>query len=155
MISNSAGVVFVEELDTFPHNDFSTAETSVVGETYVALPGERILDSRAATQIGPYSTPWGPGVTRSVVVTGVGGVPATNVSAVVVHVTAVRPTAQTALQVSPTGTPPAIASVNAAAGVIRNDVVIATVDPVTGSIDITNKNGSVDVTVDVVGFVKS
>src|SRR5690606_10593224 len=48
--------------------------------------GSRILDSRTGT--GGYSTPWGPGTTRTLQVTGTAGVPA-GAKAVVVNLTAV------------------------------------------------------------------
>ena len=62
------------------------------GGSFVPVQG-RLLDTRAATTIGGYTTPMQGGVARDVQVTGVAGVPASGVSAVVATFTAITPSA--------------------------------------------------------------
>src|SRR4051812_41974616 len=64
---------------------------------YHALPPARVLDTRAAAPVGP-------GGTLTQLVTGVAGVPATGVSAVVLNVAVTGPTAPSFLTVYPDGT---------------------------------------------------
>ncbi|MCA1683621.1 MAG: hypothetical protein LC708_00600, partial [Actinobacteria bacterium] len=76
--------------------------TGANGARYSSLTPARILDTRAGT--GGFNAPVGAGGTISVDVTGVGGVPATGVSAVVLNVTATQPTAgESFLTVFPSG----------------------------------------------------
>jgi RHS repeat-associated protein len=70
---------------------FASAATGTGGE-FVALQG-RILDTRSATQVGPYNTPMPAGTWRSVPVDGQIGIPSSGVSAVAVTLTVVSPSA--------------------------------------------------------------
>jgi hypothetical protein len=99
------------------------------------------------------SAPLGPNATVSVPVTGRGGVPTANVSAVVLNVTAVDATASTFLTVWPDGAArPDASNLNVADAAPIANLVIARVNPSTGRINIGNFNGSVNVLVDVVGW---
>ncbi len=106
----------------------------------------RVMSSRDG--IGPFSTPWGPGQTRSVPVT---GLPA-DATAVVLNVTALRSTApRSHLRVFPAGQPlPLASSLNFERGV--NTPNLVTVGLRNGRVDIYNANGTVDVIADVVGY---
>ena len=79
------------------------------------------------------------------------GVPQ-NATAVVINLTAVAPTADTFLTVFPGLTPPGSSDLNPAAGEIRANLVIATIDQVTGQIAIANHAGSTNIIVDVLGW---
>jgi len=106
----------------------------------------RVMSSRDG--IGPFSTPWGSGQTRSVPVT---GLPA-DATAVVLNVTALRSTApRSHLRVFPAGQPlPLASSLNFERGV--NTPNLVTVGLRNGRVDIYNANGTVDVIADVVGY---
>jgi len=111
----------------------------------------RVLDSRpAGPQVGPYATPWAPGATRDVTVTGVGGY-ADNADAVVLTVTVTDTSGAGFLTIWPTGQPrPVVSSLNWAPGqTIANAV---TVKPGTGGkVSVFNAAGNADVIVDVIG----
>ncbi|MBI2703859.1 MAG: S8 family serine peptidase [Actinobacteria bacterium] len=122
------------------------------GDLYTSLSPSRIQDSRpGGPQVGPYSTPWGPGTTREVQATGVGGVPP-GATAVVLNVTATRTTAASFLTVFPAGTaPPLASSLNWTAGqTIANAVTVKV--SASGRIAIYNPTGATDVIIDVVGY---
>ena len=106
---------------------------------------------RLAHGTGSYSTPWGPGQTLSLTIAGAGGVPP-GATVVVMNVTVTNPTTGSWLRVSPTGTPPPLASnLNFSAGqTIPNLVVIRLGSG--GKVDLTNLAGRVDVIADVVGY---
>jgi hypothetical protein len=113
--------------------------------TYHALPPARILDTR-------YSAPVGPGGTLVQTVTGVGGVPATGVSAVVLNVTVTQPTAPSFLTVYPNGaTRPATADLTFVADQTVPNLVVAQVG-VDGKVAVYNAAGSVHVIFDVAGW---
>jgi serine protease len=85
-------------------------------------------------------------------VVGVGGVPASGVSAVLLNVTAVAPTAATYLTVWPAGeSMPLASSLNASAGQIVANSVMAKVGA-DGRVMIFNAAGATDVVVDVAGY---
>lgn len=133
------------------------------GNGYVALAPDRVLDSRPG-QLGQgangvMSTPWGAGETRSVQVTGVGGVPTLGVSAVAMHVTSVSPTADSYLTVWPEGQRPLAASKNFGisaegplnhAGLTNDLLVVAAAGD--GTVQFYNNAGTVDFVVDIVGY---
>ncbi|MEZ5145454.1 MAG: alpha/beta hydrolase, partial [Acidimicrobiales bacterium] len=117
-----------------------------------AVGPSRILDSRpGGPQVGPFSSPWGPGTTREVSVAGVGGVPA-DADAVVLNVTATSTTAASFLSVWPTGGPrPLVSSLNWSAGQTVPNAVTVKVGA-GGTVSVFNPTGSVDVVIDVVGW---
>jgi hypothetical protein len=112
-----------------------------------ALAPSRLLDTR--TDPGG---PVGPGATRSLQVTGRGGVPASGVSAVVLNVTVTGPTAASFVTVWPAGDPQPVASnLNFVAGQTRPNRVMVKVSA-SGMVNIFNLAGSAQVVVDVGGW---
>jgi len=107
----------------------------------------RVLDSRSASQIGPFNTPWGAGMTRDVAIAG----PA--VDALLLNITVTNATADSFLSISPGGEPapnPPVSSLNWRAGETKANAVTARVGG-NGMISIYNPGGNVDVIIDFVG----
>ena len=140
-----------------------TATGAVTGTGYDAEPAPvRICDTRAgnpsgltgaASQCngaGNAGAPLGAGRTMSVDVAGLAGVP-TGATAVVLNVTAVSPSGQTHLTVFPGTSPPGASDLNPAPGEVEANLVTATVSA-TGTVNIFNYAGSVNVVVDVEGW---
>ncbi|MEV7282454.1 hypothetical protein [Streptomyces sp. NPDC093111] len=117
--------------------------------TYEPLTPTRLLDTRAG--LGAPKTKVGPGQTVSLKIAGVGGVPSSGVTAVVLNVTATNPTAAGFVSVYPSGTERTSASnLNFVAGqTIANAVVVPVVD---GKVALYNRAGSVDLLADVSGY---
>jgi hypothetical protein len=127
-----------------------SAAGSPDGASLNPLAPARILDTRVGT--GGFASPVAAGATISPTVTGVGGVPATGVSAVVLNVTVTQPTAETFLTVSPSGTARPLASnLNAIAGQARANLVVAKVGT-DGKVSVYNNAGQAQVIFDVVGW---
>jgi len=119
-----------------------------------SLPSTRVLDTRYG--IGAAKAPVASGATRAVKVTGVGGVPATGVSAVVVNVVATAATKPGYLTGWASGTPrPGTSILNFGAGpAIANEVVL----PVgaDGKIALYNgAPGTVQLVVDLAGWYRA
>ncbi|MEO5680803.1 MAG: hypothetical protein ABIS47_14170 [Acidimicrobiales bacterium] len=111
----------------------------------------RILDTRPATQVGPFGSPWGQGVSREVAVTGVGGVPS-GAQAVALNVTVTGTSAGGYLSVWPAGqSRPVASSLNWSAGQTIAHAVTAKVGTA-GQVAVFNEAGSAHVVVDVVGY---
>jgi type VII secretion-associated serine protease mycosin len=120
------------------------------GSRFSSLPPTRVLDTR-----NPPERSVGPGQDRGLVVTGRGGVPSTGVSAVVLNVTATRPTAEGYLTVHPTGSQPYASNLNFLPGQTVPNLAIAKVglDALgQGSVSFFNSTGNVHVIADVVGW---
>ncbi|MFN3255809.1 MAG: hypothetical protein ACE37B_08935 [Ilumatobacter sp.] len=149
--------VVVQDDSTVDYVSIQLYTEQVVEAGFNPLNPARILDSRVAANVGPFDTPWGPGETRAVPVTGVGGVPSTDVSAVVLNITTVNPSAPASwLTISPAGsTPTPTAALNfglaPSATAVVNDVVVAKVGD-GGTIDIRNANGDVHLVIEVSGY---
>ncbi|HKF75974.1 MAG TPA: fibronectin type III domain-containing protein, partial [Candidatus Dormibacteraeota bacterium] len=126
--------------------------TPEAGGTFHALNPTRILDTRNGTGTGTVA-PIGPGATLHLQVAQRGGVPAANVSAVVLNVTVTDTTAASFLTVFPTGTAlPTASSLNWVAGeTVPNLVEVAL--GAGGQVSLFNHSGSTDVVVDVEGWV--
>jgi len=124
------------------------------GARYSSLTPARILDTRDGT--GGFSVPVGVGGTISPKVTGVGGVPATEVSAVVLNVTATQPTAgESFLTVFPAGgARPLASNLNFVAGQTVPNLVMAKVGA-DGKVSVYNNLGTSHVIFDVVGWFGS
>jgi hypothetical protein len=131
-----------------------TPQAPAPGAGFIGLNPSRILDSRAARQVGPFSTPWQAATTRDVVVAGVAGVPA-DAQAVVLNVTVTGTTSGSYLSIWPKGkNRPTVSSLNWQAGwTIPNAVTVKVGEE--GRISIFNFAGSADVIVDVVGYYSS
>jgi hypothetical protein len=115
---------------------------------FVPVGPVRIFDSRDSNE------PWNPGETRSVLTTGLGGVPSSGVAAVAISISVVNPSASGYLTVWPDGVSRPIATtINFVAGQTKT---ASTKIPVTvgsgGRIWIYNFSGVTGVTLDVVGF---
>ncbi len=120
------------------------------GTIYAPLSPARILDTRTGN--GAPAAPIGAGVPLELQVTGRGGVPVADVSAVVVNVTAVNPTAESYLTVWPTGEArPTASNLNYRAGAVVPNLVIVKVGA-GGRISLNNDAGQTQVIADVVGW---
>jgi hypothetical protein len=127
--------------------------TSGTGTQFSAEPAPvRICDTRFILPANQCSLhPITSGGTLAVTVRGMAGVPA-NATAVVANLTAVAPTSSTFLTVFPGPSMPASSDLNLAAGDVRANMVVATINPGTGQITIFNQTGNVNVIVDVLGW---
>ena len=95
---------------------------------------------------------WGGGVTRTIPVSGVAGVPSVGVAAVAVAVSVVAPTANGYVTVWPSGSAmPLATAVNFVAGQTKTNLVKVPVDA-SGAISVFNFAGTTGITTDVVGF---
>ena len=121
----------------------------LVGPVLHPLAPARVWDSR----VGPGAVGRiGPGQQRDITVVGVGGVPATGVTAVVANITGVAATSATYETVWPTGEQrPNASSLNLPAGDTRPNLVIAKVG-VDGKISLYNDAGTIDLLIDIVGY---
>ncbi|MFD0369990.1 FlgD immunoglobulin-like domain containing protein [Streptomyces sp. NPDC127114] len=119
------------------------------GDRFEPVAPARVLDTRAG--IGAPKAKVGAARTVSVQVAGRGGVPATDVSAVVLNVTATNPTASSFVSVYPYGTQRTAASnLNVVAGqTVANLVVVPVRD---GKVTLYNHAGSIDLLADVAGY---
>jgi hypothetical protein len=114
----------------------------------------RICDTRAASPVNQCTgRTIGPADTLKVTVVGLAGVPASATS-VAINLTGIAPTAATYLTVFPGPTLPFVSDLNPAAGEVRANLVVATLNS-NGTISIYNDTGSVNVVVDVLGWYSS
>ncbi|MFJ9762401.1 hypothetical protein ACIRUY_01165 [Streptomyces erythrochromogenes] len=119
------------------------------GSRFVPHGPSRFLDTRDGT--GAAKQRVGPGGVVTLQVAGVKGIPATGVTAVVMNVTAVRPTEAGHVMVYPNGQAvPKVSNLNFAPGQIVPNLV--TVPVVNGKVDLRNNAGSVDLIADVTGY---
>ena len=122
------------------------------GGELLAITPLRRLDTRLG--MGSSKAPLAAGQTLEVLVAGAGDVPPTGVTAVILNVTAVRPTRVGYLTVWPTGEPlPLASNLNFVPGQIVPNLVICKVGT-GGKVSIYNAAGSVEVVADVVGYVR-
>jgi N-acetylmuramoyl-L-alanine amidase len=129
-----------------------TGYYAATGSAFRSTGPTRIMDTRSGT--GGVKGAVAGGATIDLVMTGLGGVPATGVSAVVMNVTAVSPTATGHVIVYPNDGPrPNTSSLNFPAGqTIANLVVVPVVN---GRAAFYNSAGSVNLLADVTGFYTS
>ena len=125
--------------------------TATLGR-FVSLTPSRVIDTRGRSN-SPIVGKLGPGGAIEPTLVGVGGIPATGVSAVVVNLTATEGTARSSLTAYPKGiTAPNTSNVHFNAGQnFANLVVVKLGDD--GKVRIVNKSGQVHVIVDVVGYL--
>jgi len=117
---------------------------------YVGVTPTRLLDTRTAN--GGHPTPLAQDETFALQVLGRGGLPATGVSAVVLNVTAVAPSAPTYVTVwASGGARPGISNLNAGAGTVVPNLVVTAVGP-DGKVNLYNNRGNAGLVVDVVGW---
>jgi uncharacterized protein (DUF1501 family) len=117
----------------------------------IAVTPFRRLDTRLGT--GAARAALGPGATVDVLVAGTGDVPPTGVTAAVLNVTVVSPTAAGYLTVWPKGEPRPLASnLNFMPGQVVPNMVVSKIGA-GGKVSIFNPVGSTEVIADVVGYV--
>jgi hypothetical protein len=117
---------------------------------FVPLSPTRLLDTRDGK--GGNVVPLGPNTSTELIVAGNGGVPATHVTAVVLNVTAVNPTAASFLTVFPSREPlPPVSNLNFVAGQVVPNLVTVKLGS-NGRVDIYNLAGNTDVVADVMGY---
>jgi YVTN family beta-propeller protein len=139
--NNSGSVNLVADLEGY---------YSATGSLLESAGPVRIMDTRNGT--GGSSSPVGPGGTISLQVTGVDGVPATGVTAVVLNVTVTDPTASSYVTVYPGGTTRPVASnLNFTAGETIPNLVTVPVGS-DGMVDFYNNSGSTDLVADLDGY---
>jgi DNA-binding beta-propeller fold protein YncE len=150
----AAGTAGVYPIQVTASNDLGTATqaftlTVSANSSFVPIGPARVLDTRNGT--GAPDAPVGPGGTISLQVTGVDGVPASGVTAVVLNVTATDPTASSYVTVYPDAeTRPTASNLNFTAGeTIANLVTVPVVD---GLVDFYNDAGSVNLVADLEGY---
>ena len=128
-----------------------------IGGSFVALQPARLMETRPGETVAPGATnkgtPLGAGQTFDLAVTGIGGVPASRVSAVVLNVTAVHPSGPSFVTVWPTGVPrPNASNLNLTGiGQVVPNLVVARVGA-GGKVSIFNLSGNTDLIVDVAGY---
>jgi uncharacterized protein (DUF1501 family) len=124
----------------------------VLGE-FVAMAPERIYDSRDGT--GGRSTRIGPGETVQVKIAGAGSIASSDVRAVAVNITSIRPSAVTWLAAYPSGgTLPDSSTLNPRAGAVVANMSVVGVGG-DGMISLYNDSSDVHVTVDAMGYFRS
>jgi hypothetical protein len=124
--------------------------TEAGGAGYHAVSPARLLDTRAGN--GASAVPLTGGATLDLQVTGRSGVPASGVSAVVMNLTAVDPTAGTFVTAWPAGQPRPLASnLNVARGQTAPNLVLVAVGA-GGRVSLFNHAGAVHLVADVAGW---
>ena len=117
--------------------------------SYVPTGPTRAMDTR--TTIGGAQAPVVAGTPRVLQIAGANGIPASGVTAVVMNVTAVRPTANTVVTVYPDGLrQPATSNLNVPKGAVMPNLAVVPV--VNGKVDFAVTAGSVDLLADVTGY---
>jgi hypothetical protein len=133
--------------DTATLNVFGPSDP---GGRYTSLTPARILDTRTGT--GGISGRLGSGATVDVQVTGLGGIPATGVSAVAMNVTVTQPTATSYLTLYPAGgIRPLASNLNFTPGETVPNLVVVKVGA-GGRVSMFNAAGATDVIFDVAGW---
>jgi hypothetical protein len=134
-----------------PSDGIAHASASVAG-TYMPLSPTRIADTRAGSGYPDAGSTLGAGSSINVQVTGIGNVPTIGVTAVVMNVTVVGPTAAGYVTVFPEGTTqPGVSNLNFTAGETLAN--LATVPLGTqGGVTTFNHAGTVNVVFDVEGY---
>jgi len=129
------------------------SDSAAGGSSYVPVDPARILDTRNGIGTGGTVAPVGAGATLQLTVTGVGGVPATGVTAVVLNVAAAGATGpESYLTVWPAGgSRPTAANLNFSRGPATSNAVVAQVGA-GGKVSVYNYTGSTDVIADVAGW---
>ncbi|MET9952983.1 hypothetical protein ABZ135_15710 [Streptomyces sp. NPDC006339] len=124
--------------------------TDGTGATYKPVGPVRVMNTMAG--LGAPKAKLGAGKTVTLQVTGRSGIPATRVTAVVMNVTAVAPTAAGYVSVFPAGTTrPATSNLNFTAGRTIPNLVVVPVSA-DGKVTFYNHSGSVDLLADVAGY---
>ena len=132
---------------------YFVADTPRTGGTFNADGPSRILDTRQGT--GAAKAPVGAQQHIAVQVAGVGQVPSTGVTAVVLNVTAVSATRNSYLTVYPAGgSTPAVSNLNFSANQTVPNLVVVPVGA-DGKVDFYNNVGDVEVVADIFGYYQA
>jgi hypothetical protein len=116
----------------------------------VPVPATRLVDTRTGTGTAQQRLGKSP---LTLPVTGVAGVPADDVSAVLVQVSASRATATTGITVHPAGqVAPALVHLSTGPGRVVTNLVLVPVGT-DGAVVVHNQTGATDVALDVVGYL--
>lgn len=128
------------------------ADSSATGGDFWALPsGSRVVDTRSGT--GVPKAKLTAGQTVSVTVLGHAGVPSSGVKSLLLHATAIGPSAHSSLIFWPHGQGrPLISSLNVPASTAGFDATIEVAPGSGGQVDISNGGGTLDLVVDVAGY---
>jgi len=125
------------------------------GGRFSALTPSRLLDTRIGTGAGGSTQPIGQDQSINLGVTGVGGVPASGVTAVALNVTVDQPTGTGYLTVWPAGEArPTASTHNFTPGITVANLVLAKVGA-NGQVSIYNSAGNTHVIADVIGYFSS
>ena len=125
--------------------------TTAAGAT--AQSAVRILDTR--TTLGNHKGALGQGAVLTLPVLGVGGMPSTGVSAVILHVTAVYPSVRGYFRVWTSGmVEPQTSTVNFAAGKIVSSTAVVPVES-SGAVSLKNMSGTANAVVDIQGWISA
>ncbi len=128
-------------------------DAAVRPPTFHPIDPVRLLDTRDGTGTNTAGLPLGPGGALDLLVRGVGGIPATGVSGVVLNVTGVLPSDNTHLTVYPAGFPkPDTSNLNLVAFDIRPNLVTAKIGA-GGKVTLANSSGTVHVLADLAGWI--
>lgn len=120
--------------------------------SYVALPPQRIMDSRSGLGV---ATALGPGQMVTLKVAGSGGVPATGAGSVALNVTAVDASSASFLTLWPKGAAqPPTSNLNMQSRAAVANLALARIGA-DGEISIFNESGTVNVLIDVLGWFTS
>jgi hypothetical protein len=133
---------------------FTNASSAAGGATFVPLSApRRLADSRPGAPAP--NTPWGPGMSRSIMVAGSAGVPmmaGTNApTALLANVTETNATVGGYLTAFPSGAHPLASDLNFSRGQTLANMAVVRLAP-NGSMTVFNFSGRVDVIVDVFGW---
>ena len=129
--------------------DVVAAFTTDAPGRLVALAPSRVLDTREGIGAPQAKVGQDPLVLK---LTGQAGIPSSNVSAVLMNVTAVTPDRSTFITVYPTGGDRPLASnLNVVAGQVIPNMVLAPLGP-DGSVALYNNAGEIDLVADVMGY---
>jgi hypothetical protein len=167
--ATGADTITAQNHPTATHSNFTSytyaTSTGPPKGPYTSVTPFRVCDTRPAApgivsnqcdngSTGAGSGPIGSGATRVITVDNFGGLPASGVTAVVVNLTAIAPTRGTFLTLSPDGVSSATSNLNPQAGQVRANLVEVGVSTA-GKIDVFNAVGTVNIALDIEGFVSS
>ena len=157
-VSYTFKVVATNGIGDGPASAASNSVTPAVppaGDLFTGITPKRLLDSRPAFQVGPFSTPWAAGTQRDVTVAGGTTTVPADADAVTLNVTVTQTTAVSFLTLWPKGqTKPTASSLNWDPGwTVPNSVTVKV--GAGGQISVFNNLGSANVIVDVVGYYKA
>ncbi|MCU1362006.1 MAG: hypothetical protein JWN99_3295, partial [Ilumatobacteraceae bacterium] len=134
---------------------YYTSVRPATGGLFTPLTPARLLDTRDGTGRGGAVGPVGAGQTIDLGVTGVGGVPATGVTAVALNVTVDQPTSAGFITTYPTGVDrPTASTHNFTAGMTVANLVLAKVGA-NGRVSMFNSAGDTHLVADVIGYYSS